>query len=130
MKHSLRLSVCRGKFGVVSRCVHKETGKEYAAKFIKCRPSEKKKVYSEIEIMNQLNHKRLLQLLDAFETSRHIVLIMELIGGGELFEKLTEMEFISEHTVVYYMKQVLQGLDFMHEKQILHLDLKVSNFIL
>ena len=76
--------------------------------------------------MNELNHKRLVQLYDAYETSKNIVLVLELVTGGELFEKLTELEYISEHVVVYYMKQVLQGLKYMHQKQILHLDLKVS----
>ena len=83
-------------------------------------------MYDEIKIMNQLNHKRLVQLYDAYETSKNIVLILELVTGGELFEKLTALEYISEHVVVYYMKQVLQGLSYMHERQILHLDLKVS----
>ena len=117
----------RGKFGVVSKAIHKETSREYAAKFIKCRPREKLFVYGEIEIMNQLNHKRLVQLYDAYETAKNIILVLELVTGGELFEKLTELEFISEHVVVYYMKQVLQGLHYIHDKQILHLDLKVSS---
>lgn len=119
--------IFRGKFGVVSQCVHKETSKEYAAKFVKCRPREKAAVYSEIKIMNELHHKRLVQLYDAYETSKNIVLVLELVTGGELFEKLTALEFISEHVVVYYMKQVLQGLSYMHERQILHLDLKVCS---
>lgn len=104
--------------------------KEYAAKFVKCRPREKQAMYSEIKIMNELNHKRLVQLYDAYETPKNIVLVLELVTGGELFEKLTELEYISEHVVVYYMKQVLQGLSYMHERQILHLDLKVSLIVL
>ena len=111
---------------MVNKCMHKETSKEYAAKFVKCKPREKQAVYNEIKIMNELNHKRLVQLYDAYETSKNIVLVLELVTGGELFEKLTELEYISEHVVVYYMKQVLQGLNYMHQRQILHLDLKVS----
>ena len=118
--------IFRGKFGVVSKCVHNDSSKEYAAKFVKCRPREKQAMYNEIKIMNELNHKRLVQLYDAYETSKNIVLVLELVTGGELFEKLTELEYISEHVVVYYMKQVLQGLKYMHQKQILHLDLKVN----
>eukprot|EP00794_Sanderia_malayensis_P017278 gene17279-19005_t len=128
--YTLKDELGRGKFGIVSNAVHTETQREYAAKFIKCRPRDKKVVYGEIEIMNQLNHKRLVQLYGAFETSKNIVLILELVTGGELFEKLTALEYISEHVVVYYMKQVLQGLKYMHEKQILHLDLKPENIML
>lgn len=103
----------------------KLTNVEYAAKFIKCRPSERKNVINEIEIMNTLNHKRLINLVAAFESSRQIVLVLELVTGGELFEKLTEEEYISEKDVTFYMKQVLQGVQHMHEREVLHLDLKV-----
>lgn len=54
------------------------------------------------------------------------MLVLELVTGGELFEKLTEEEYISEKDVTFYMKQVLQGVQHMHEKEILHLDLKVN----
>ena len=85
-------------------------------------------VLNEIDIMNSLNHKRLINLVAAFETSRQLVLVLELVWGGELFEKLTEEEYISEKDVTFYMKQVLQGVQHMHEREILHLDLKVCDF--
>ena len=117
----------RGKFGVVTKCQCKTTGADFAAKFIKCRPTERKNVLMEIDIMNSLNHKRLINLVAAFESSRQIVLVLELVTGGELFEKLTEEEYISEKDVTFYMKQVLQGVQHMHEREILHLDLKVNS---
>ena len=125
---TLNIFCFRGKFGVVSKCVDKRTNVEYAAKFIKCRPSERKNVINEIDIMNTLNHKRLINMVAAFEFSRQIVLVLELVTGGELFEKLTEEEFISEKDVTFYMKQVLQGLQHIHEREVLHLDLKVNCF--
>ena len=125
---TLNIFCFRGKFGVVSKCVDKRTNVEYAAKFIKCRPSERKNVINEIDIMNTLNHKRLINMVGAFEFSRQIVLVLELVTGGELFEKLTEEEFISEKDVTFYMKQVLQGLQHIHEREVLHLDLKVNCF--
>ena len=81
---------------------------------------------NEIDIMNSLNHKRLIKLIGVFESGREMVLVLELVTGGELFEKLTEEEFISEKTVTFYIKQVLQGVQHMHEREILHLDLKVG----
>ena len=120
----------RGKFGVVTKCQDKITNIEYAAKFIKCRPTDRKNVLNEIDIMNSLNHKRLINLVAAFEASRQIVLVLELVTGGELFEKLTEEEYISEKDVTFYMKQVLQGVQHMHEREILHLDLKPENIML
>ena len=68
----------RGRFGVVYRCISKENGKELAAKFIKTTPKEMDAVREEIAIMSQLHHPKLLQLVDAFETPRQMILILEM----------------------------------------------------
>ena len=48
------------------------------------------------------------------------------IAGGELFDRVIEDEFVlTEKACVCFMKQILDGVTFMHSKQILHLDLKV-----
>ncbi len=47
------------------------------------------------------------------------------VGGGELFEKLSEEELISEGEAVFFIKQILHGVKSMHKNGILHLDLKV-----
>lgn len=48
------------------------------------------------------------------------------VAGGELFEKLSKEEIISEKEAVFFIKQILQGVRCMHKKGILHLDLKVN----
>ena len=49
------------------------------------------------------------------------------IAGGELFDRVIEDEFVlTEKACVCFMKQILEGVWFMHSKQILHLDLKVN----
>ena len=67
----------RGKFGSVYKCIDKATGKTWAAKILKCRDSDKKKIWLEIEIMNQLKHPKILMLWDAFDAPRKMILIME-----------------------------------------------------
>ncbi len=47
------------------------------------------------------------------------------VSGGELFEYLAEKEKVSEDEAVEFLKQILEGLRHMHEKQVVHLDLKV-----
>lgn len=121
----------RGKFGIVKKCVDKKTGVEYAAKFITCATKGLKDVVlHEIEVMNELNHKQLLRLQSAFDLGKEMVLVMELITGGELFEKLVEEDYISEGIATLYMSQLLDGLAYMHGKKILHLDLKPENMML
>lgn len=80
---------------------------------------------NEITILNEINHKLVINMEAAFEFSRQFVLILELVSGGELFERLMEEEYISEQDVIFYMKQILQALKHVHKQGILHLDLKV-----
>ena len=50
------------------------------------------------------------------------------IGGGELFDRVIEDEFVlTEKACVAFMKQIIQGVEFMHAEQIIHLDLKVKH---
>lgn len=70
------------------------------------------------------------------EKSRHTELCSSLrlefffcrISGGELFEKVCNDDNLTEKEVVRYMKQILQGVEHMHKKHIVHLDLKVRTF--
>ena len=49
------------------------------------------------------------------------------IGGGELFDRVIEDEFVlTERACVCFMKQILEGVSYMHHQQVIHLDLKVS----
>jgi len=68
----------RGRFGICKRVIELSTNAEKAAKIIRCsKAKDKEQVYQEVEIMNQLRHQHLLQLENAFETSREIILITE-----------------------------------------------------
>lgn len=69
----------RGKFGEVKRCSETSTGQEFAAKFISApRPQDKKDVHHEIDIMKKLQHRRLIQLYQAFESKTEMCLILEM----------------------------------------------------
>lgn len=123
----------RGKFGTVYRCKEKKTGMELAAKFINInRKEEKADVESEVEIMKILQHPRLLQLYDAFDdvNKKEMCLILELIEGGELFERVIDDDFIlTEKACVAFMRQICEGVAFIHSKNVLHLDMKPENIL-
>ncbi len=69
----------RGRFGICKRAIELSTNKEKAAKIIRClRAKDKEQVFLEIEIMNKLRHRHLLQLENAYEIRREIILITEL----------------------------------------------------
>jgi myosin-light-chain kinase len=73
------LNFYRGKFGEVKKCKEKSTGRFLAAKLVSTlREQEKKDVLNEIEIMQSLQHPRLIQLYDVYENKKQICLILEL----------------------------------------------------
>ena len=80
MKHLYKLNLyLRGKFGEVKRCREHTTGREFAAKFIVApRPQDKKDVEHEVNVMMKLQHKRLLQLYDAFQKRDEMCLVLEM----------------------------------------------------
>jgi len=120
-----------GKFGQVFRLVHKETGRVSAGKFYKGRGSkDKAAARKEIELMNELHHPKLVQCLGAYDTRSEIAMIMEYIAGGELFERIMDDNFeYTEPTSVRYMQQILEGMQYIHRKDIVHLDLKPENIV-
>lgn len=122
----------RGKFGTVFRCKEKGSGKTLAAKFVTTtRTEDRKDVEREVEIMKSLQHPRLLQLYDAFDDgTKEMCLVLELIEGGELFERVIDEDFIlTEKVCAIFMRQICEGVQFMHSKSILHLDMKPENIL-
>lgn len=120
-----------GKFGQVFKLVEKSTKKVWAGKFIKAfSQKEKENVRQEISVMNSLHHPKLVQCVDAFEGKSDIVMVLEMISGGELFERIVDEDFeLTEREVIKYMLQIIDGVQFIHKQGIVHLDLKPENIM-
>ncbi|KAM6445939.1 myosin light chain kinase family member 4 isoform 1-T1 [Rhynochetos jubatus] len=120
-----------GRFGQVHKCEEKATGLKLAAKIIKAKgPKQKDEVKNEISVMNQLNHVNLIQLYDAFESKNDIVLVMEYVEGGELFDRIIDENCnLTEMDTILFIKHICEGIQYMHQMYILHLDLKPENIL-
>lgn len=126
-----------GQFAIVKRCKEKSTGIEYAAKFIKKRQSRasrrgvrREEIEREVDILQQLQHPNIVALHDVYENRTDVVLILELVSGGELFDFLAQKESLSEEEATQFIKQILDGVQYLHSKRISHFDLKPENIML
>nr|XP_057927839.1 death-associated protein kinase 1 [Doryrhamphus excisus] len=126
-----------GQFAVVRRCRHRSTAVEYAAKFIKKRRSKSSRrgvtredIEREVDILKEIQHPNIITLHEVFENKAEVILILELVAGGELFDFLAEKESLSEEEATQFLKQILDGVFYLHSKHIAHFDLKPENIML
>ncbi|XP_032273320.1 death-associated protein kinase 2 isoform X1 [Phoca vitulina] len=126
-----------GQFAIVKKCREKSTGLEYAAKFIKKRQSRasrrgvcREEIEREVSILRQVLHPNVITLHDVFENRTDVVLILELVSGGELFDFLAQKESLSEEEATSFIKQILEGVNYLHARKIAHFDLKPENIML
>ncbi|XP_053506903.1 death-associated protein kinase 2 isoform X1 [Ictalurus furcatus] len=126
-----------GHFGQVRELRERTGGTCWAGKFVKLRRSassrlgmERKSVEHEVTILQSLQHVNIMALRDVFESRAEIVLVVELIRGGELFDFIAAKENVTENEAIDFLKQILKGAGFMHSKQIAHFDLKPENIML
>lgn len=129
--YDLQSELGRGKFGTVYRCQEKSTGLQLAAKFVATpKREDRRNVEREIEIMRLLQHPRLIQLYDAYDNGKAMCVVLELIEGGELFERVICDDFIlTEKSCTVFMRQICEGIEFIHKQNILHLDMKPENIL-
>lgn len=124
----------RGKFAAVRKCTHKETGVEYAAKFIRKRRramDQRQDILHEVAVLKiAADSARIVQLHEVYETPTEMALILELAAGGELQRVLDAEEGLQEQHAARVMRQILEGLSYLHKNNIAHLDLKPQNLLL
>ncbi|XP_066997429.1 calcium/calmodulin-dependent protein kinase type 1 isoform X1 [Anabrus simplex] len=76
-----------------------------------------------------LKHPNIVQLLETFEDKHKVYLIMELVTGGELFDRIVEKGSYTEKDASDLIRQVLEAVDYMHEQGVVHRDLKPENLL-
>lgn len=119
-----------GAYGIVKRCERKKDKAAFAIKVILYKDAKLlNDIKREVSMMRRLHHDHLVTLYEAYECAGSFGMVMDYIAGGELFERIVAKEYLEEKEAVEYLHQLLEGLQHMHSKNIVHLDIKPENIL-
>jgi len=129
--YRLGKTIGKGSYGKVRLAVHSETGKQVAVKIVHYNSAKsKKQLEREIAIISRLQHPNIVQLHEVFKNNDQIYLILEYVGGGELFDYIMGRGRINEKMARKFFRQMVSAVGFCHKNGICHRDLKPENLIL
>ncbi|ORX85461.1 Pkinase-domain-containing protein [Anaeromyces robustus] len=127
-------TIGKGEFGKVKLAYDPQKEIEVAIKFIKrsniTSAQKQAKLEREINILQNLNHPNIVRLYDVIETEKYIGIVMAYANGGELFEYISENQYLSEEESAKFFIQLLDGVQYLHSRHIVHRDLKLENLLL
>lgn len=130
-----------GGFAVVRHATHKATGEELACKIIKLpKPDEpltpdavpREDIFKEIEIVSRANNPHVVCMKEFFVGKRKVYIIMDLMRGGMILDGLlnAKNQHYTEKDARQIFYQLLQGLSYLHARNVIHRDLKLENLLM
>lgn len=130
----------KGKFfgkGGFARCYEireNKTGNSYAGKIVSkkllMKSNQKEKMVQEITIHKNINHRNIVKFYNNFEDENFVYVVLELCHKRSLMELHRRRKALTEPETRYYMKQILEGVLYLHDNGIIHRDLKLGNLFL
>ncbi|KAK7196733.1 NIMA-related kinase [Novymonas esmeraldas] len=125
----------KGSFGSAWLIQRHEDRAQFVAKEVRLaglKPAERESAQKEIDMLRTLNHPNITRYVDHFEHKGSLFIVMEYANGGDLYMKIKQQQglLFSEKEVLQYFSQICLALSYMHERRILHRDLKTQNVFL
>ncbi|KAJ4934060.1 hypothetical protein JOQ06_006867 [Pogonophryne albipinna] len=118
-----------GAFSEVFMVKEKKTGKLFAMKCVKKKQTRDLNLENEIAVLRRIKHDNVVGMEDFYESRTHYYLVMELVAGGELFDRILDRGVYSEKDASSVIRQVLHAVSYLHKNDIVHRDLKPENIL-
>ncbi|EDV92395.1 GH24077 [Drosophila grimshawi] len=134
-EYNLLQELGRGTFSVCRLCEHRATKKHYAVKIIEkaavaAASSASADCWEEVEIMLRYgNHPNIVTLYSVYEDTNSAYLVMELLKGGELLDRILAVGQMCESEASAVLRTIAAAVAYLHEHGVVHRDLKPSNMI-
>uniref|UniRef100_A0A1B6CU71 Ribosomal protein S6 kinase n=1 Tax=Clastoptera arizonana TaxID=38151 RepID=A0A1B6CU71_9HEMI len=126
-EYELREEIGRGSYSVCRLCIHRTSRVEYAVKVI---DKSKRDCHEEVDILLRYgHHANIVTLRDVYEDDRAVYLVMELMRGGELLDRILSHKLFSEREASAIMHTVVSTVCYLHQHGVVHRDLKPSNLL-
>ncbi|KAG1715953.1 hypothetical protein ID866_1242 [Astraeus odoratus] len=117
-----------GAFSNVYKAIDLTTNQKVAVKVV--RKFELNASQVEVQIMRGINHPSIVKLLSFSESPEYYFLVLELMGGGELFHQIVKLTYFSENLSRHVILQVAHGIRYLHEERgVVHRDIKPENLL-
>ncbi|KAM4810006.1 serine/threonine-protein kinase Chk2 [Rhinophrynus dorsalis] len=137
-KFIMSKTIGSGACGEVKLAFEKSTCKKVAVKIINKRKfklstsnSEQPiSVDTEIEILKKIDHPCIIKIENFFDSEDFYYIVLELMEGGELFDRVITCTRLKESTAKLYFYQMLLAVQYLHENGVIHRDLKPENVLL
>uniref|UniRef100_A0A6U4N5F2 cGMP-dependent protein kinase n=2 Tax=Hemiselmis andersenii TaxID=464988 RepID=A0A6U4N5F2_HEMAN len=118
-----------GSYAVVKEGMNKSTRERFAVKIIDKKHAKETRLKSEVALMGQVDHPNCVKLWDVFSDPDRLSLVLDLLTGGTVLDRILEIESFSEVSAASVMVDVLNALHYLHNIGITHRDLKPENLL-
>ncbi|XP_035676234.1 calcium/calmodulin-dependent protein kinase type 1D-like [Branchiostoma floridae] len=120
-----------GAFSEVLLAEDRETHAMVAVKCIdkKALKGKEETLENEIQILRRVKHPNIVHLHEIIDSKSHLYLVMELVTGGELFDRIVEKGSYSEKDASSLVRQILDAIAYLHDQGVVHRDLKPENLL-
>lgn len=127
-KYELGRELGRGATAVVYKCCLKGTDHSWAVKIMDKRV-EKKSIVTEVGILLKLDHPNIVRMREVFETPENVYIVLELVTGSELFERIVNQGYYSEKEASKAVRDMMNAVKYLHDHNVVHRDLKPENIL-